>query len=99
MFGCLSADCPLHSVCVGMVKHLTGDYKVTYHPTDDEELTLDFSPPFKKVSLIAELEKILQVTFPPADTLDTEGIMHYWCVLHCFLNVCCRSKTVSVRFM
>jgi lysyl-tRNA synthetase class 2 len=60
------------SMVSGMVKHLTGDYRVTYHPTDDEELTLDFTPPFKRVSLIAELEKVLQVTFPPADTLDTE---------------------------
>jgi lysyl-tRNA synthetase class 2 len=64
------------SMVSGMVKHLTGDYRVTYHPTDDEELTLDFTPPFKRVSLIAELEKVLQVTFPPADTLDTEGTLH-----------------------
>ena len=59
--------------CVGMVKHLTGGYKVTYHPTEDEELILDFTPPFKKVSLISELEKVLKVKFPPAESLDTEG--------------------------
>lgn len=68
---------------------------MTYHPTEDEELTLDFTPPFKKVSLIVELEKALKVKFPPADQLDTEGYHHVIevqcsavCVTCCLLNFC-----------
>lgn len=57
-----------------MVKEITGDYKVTYHPDGPEgkELTLDFSRPWKRVNMIEELEKVYNVTFPPGDQLHTE---------------------------
>ncbi|EAZ63661.2 lysyl-tRNA synthetase [Scheffersomyces stipitis CBS 6054] len=57
-----------------MVKEITGDYKVTYHPDgpQGEALTLDFSRPWKRVNMIEELEKVYNVKFPPGDQLHTE---------------------------
>lgn len=56
-----------------MVKEITGDYKVTYHPEgpEGEALTLDFSRPWKRINMIEELEKIFNVKFPPGDQLHT----------------------------
>ena len=51
----------------GMVKSITGGYKVQYHPKGPEEdpITIDFTPPFKRVKMIPALEEALGVTFPP----------------------------------
>ncbi|ODV79399.1 lysyl-tRNA synthetase [Suhomyces tanzawaensis NRRL Y-17324] len=56
-----------------MVKEITGDYKVPYHPDgpEGEELTLDFSRPWKRINMIEELEKIYNVKFPSGDQLHT----------------------------
>ncbi|XP_034973528.1 lysine--tRNA ligase isoform X2 [Zootoca vivipara] len=58
----------------GMVKHITGSYKVTYHPEgpDGQSYEIDFTPPFRKISMVDELEKILGVTFPATDQFNTE---------------------------
>uniref|UniRef100_A0A8C9XW34 Lysine--tRNA ligase n=1 Tax=Sander lucioperca TaxID=283035 RepID=A0A8C9XW34_SANLU len=52
----------------GMVKHITGGYKVTYHPDGPEgqACEIDFTPPFRRVSMTHDLEKIMGVKFPPA---------------------------------
>mmetsp|Transcript_6022 Transcript_6022/g.5944 ORF Transcript_6022/g.5944 Transcript_6022/m.5944 type:complete len:594 (+) Transcript_6022:43-1824(+) len=57
-----------------MVKEITGDYKVTYHPDgpEGEALTLDFTRPWKRVNMIEELEKVYNVKFPAGDQLHTE---------------------------
>ncbi|KAK6205641.1 uncharacterized protein RJT21DRAFT_118160 [Scheffersomyces amazonensis] len=56
-----------------MVKEITGSYKVTYHPDGPkgEELTLDFTRPWKRVNMIEELEKVYNVKFPAGDQLHT----------------------------
>ncbi|XP_078066791.1 lysine--tRNA ligase isoform X2 [Mustelus asterias] len=58
----------------GMVKHVTGSYKITYHPEGPEgqSYEIDFTPPFKRVSLATDLEKIVGVKFPPPDQYETE---------------------------
>ncbi|KAG7872669.1 hypothetical protein KL938_005247 [Ogataea parapolymorpha] len=57
-----------------MVKEITGDYKIKYHPDgpDGKELTLDFSRPWKRINMIEELEKLFDVKFPPGDQLHTK---------------------------
>lgn len=57
-----------------MVKDITGDYKIKYQPDgpEGEELTLDFSRPWKRVNMIEELEKVYNVKFPPGQELHTE---------------------------
>lgn len=58
-----------------MVKHITGGYKVKYHPEGPEGPTyeIDFTPPFKRVSMTHDLEKEMGVKFPAADTYDSDG--------------------------
>lgn len=57
-----------------MVKEITGDYKITYHPDGPQgkALTLDFARPWKRINMIEELEKILDVKFPPGNKLHDE---------------------------
>ena len=59
----------------GMVKHITGGYKVTYHPDGPEgqAYEIDFTPPFRRVSMTHDLEKIMGVKFPPTDSYDSAG--------------------------
>ena len=59
-----------------MVKHITGGYKIKYHPDgpDGKEFEVDFTPPFKRLRLVEDLEKILGVKFPDPTKFDTEGI-------------------------
>ncbi|KAJ6652491.1 hypothetical protein lerEdw1_011461 [Lerista edwardsae] len=59
----------------GMVKHLTGGHKVTYHPEGPEgpAYEIDFTPPFRKISMVGELEKVLGVKLPTPDQFETEG--------------------------
>ena len=42
----------------GIVKDVTGGYKITYHPQgpDTEGVEIDFTPPWKRYSMIEELE-------------------------------------------
>ena len=42
----------------GIVKDITGDYKIQYHPQgpEGEAVTIDFTPPWKRYSMIEELE-------------------------------------------
>lgn len=58
-----------------MVKHITGEYKVTYHPDGPEgqAYEIDFTPPFRRVSMTHDLEKIMGVKFPPTDSYDSDG--------------------------
>ncbi|XP_055624340.1 lysine--tRNA ligase isoform X2 [Toxorhynchites rutilus septentrionalis] len=57
----------------GMVKSIHGSYKIKYHPEgpDGTEFEIDFTPPFKRVSMISSLEEILKVQFPSATNLNT----------------------------
>ncbi|RCK64439.1 Lysine--tRNA ligase, cytoplasmic [Candida viswanathii] len=57
-----------------MVKEITGDYVIKYHPEgpNGKELTLDFSRPWKRINMIEELEKVYNVKFPAGDQLHTE---------------------------
>jgi len=59
----------------GMVKQLTGGYKVKYHPDgpEGEEFEVDFTPPFQKFPMIPTLEKAMGVKFPSATELHTEA--------------------------
>ncbi|XP_055551725.1 lysine--tRNA ligase isoform X1 [Wyeomyia smithii] len=57
----------------GMVKSIHGSYKIKYHPKgpEDQEFEIDFTPPFKRISMISSLEEALQVKFPVANKLNT----------------------------
>lgn len=50
----------------GMVKAVTGDFVIKYHPDGPggREVTIDFTPPFRRVSMVDGLEEALGVRLP-----------------------------------
>ena len=58
----------------GMAKEVTGSYLVPFHPEGEGEgkpvVTIDFTPPWPRISMCSSLEKRLDVTFPTE--LDSE---------------------------
>lgn len=59
----------------GLVKSLFGTYKIQYHPNPektDEVWEVDFTPPFKRISMIRDLEIELGVKLPCPTTYATE---------------------------
>ncbi len=89
------------SLVSGMVKHITGGYKVKYHPQGPEgvEWEIDFTPPFRRVSMIGELERVLKCTFPPTSTLGTpeaNAFLSDLCKKH---NVDCSAPRTSARLL
>ena len=84
-----------------MVKTVTGGYIIKYHPQghDGPEMVIDFTPPFRRIQMIPELEKILHCTFPDAKTLGTpEGVkfLSDLCYKH---NVDCSPPRTSARLL
>jgi len=53
-----------------MVKNITGSYKIEYR-VDDKPVTIDFTPPFKRISMIEELEKKLDTKFGDLNSDET----------------------------
>ena len=53
---------------------VNGSYIVKHRPNgpDTEEVVeIDFTPPFRRVAMIPELERVLKCKFPAGDTLGT----------------------------
>ncbi|KAK4792802.1 hypothetical protein SAY86_023237 [Trapa natans] len=50
----------------GMVKELTGGYKIKYHANglDKEPIEIDFTPPFRRIDMVEELEKAAGLNIP-----------------------------------
>jgi len=89
------------SLISGLVKHLTGGYKIQYHPEGKEgpALDIDFSTPWKRFDMIGELEKQLGVTFPKGEELDsdeTNKFLRDLCVKH---NVDCSEPRTNARLL
>jgi lysyl-tRNA synthetase, class II len=71
----------------GMVKAIHGSYKIKYHPDglEGEEVEIDFTPPFRRVSMLKTLEQVLKVKFPAADKLATKEfnqLLDQLCIKH-----------------
>ncbi|CAG9839031.1 unnamed protein product [Diabrotica balteata] len=84
----------------GMVKSIHGSYKIQYHPNgpdDDQVVEIDFTPPFKRVSIISTLEKELNVKFP-ADLTSSEAqkFLNDLCIKH---NVECTPPRTANRLL
>ncbi|EPS66881.1 hypothetical protein M569_07895, partial [Genlisea aurea] len=56
----------------GMVLELTGGYKIKYHANGlgQDPIEIDFTPPFRRVDMIEELEKIANLDIPKDLTSD-----------------------------
>jgi len=61
----------------GLVKNITGGYKIQYSPKPGApEVEIDFTPPFKRISMMEGLEEAMGVTLPALDDpeIDTKLI-------------------------
>lgn len=88
----------------GMVKSLFGTYKIQYHPNQSDEggkgepIEVDFTPPFRRMSMLAELQKTLGVTFPKMD-LQTEEARKYLDDLCVKQGVECSNPRTTARLL
>ncbi|KAJ1570037.1 hypothetical protein HK096_004830 [Nowakowskiella sp. JEL0078] len=85
----------------GMVKHLTGGYKIKYHPNGIEDpktvWNIDFTPPFRRYNMIEELERILETKFPDKlNTPEAAKFLDALCIKH---NVDCGAPRTVVRML
>ncbi|KAJ1991890.1 lysyl-tRNA synthetase [Dimargaris cristalligena] len=85
----------------GMVKELTGGYKVTYHPQGpgSEPVEIDFSPPFRRINMIEGLEERLNVKFPAPDQLHTDETNKFLIDLCAKNNVECSAPRTNARLL
>jgi lysyl-tRNA synthetase class 2 len=45
-----------------LVKSINGSYKVKIHPEEGQEVEIDFTPPFRRIRMLPDLEKELGVS-------------------------------------
>ncbi|XP_065423770.1 lysine--tRNA ligase isoform X2 [Chrysemys picta bellii] len=85
----------------GMVKHITGSYKVTYHPDgpDGHACEIDFTPPFRKISMVCELERILGVKLPATDHFETEETRKFFDAICVERGVECPPPRTTARLL
>ncbi|CAO1424330.1 unnamed protein product [Diamesa hyperborea] len=85
----------------GMVMSIHGSYKIKYQPDgpEGEEVEVDFTPPFKRVSMLSTLESILKVKFPSAESLTTKESNDFFsqlCIKH---QVECPAPRTTARLL
>lgn len=83
----------------GMVKDITGGYKITYHPDGPEGdgVEIDFTPPFRRISMCSGLEKALGVTLPKdLDSEEARVFLADLCKKH---NVECPPPQTTARLL
>lgn len=85
----------------GMVKSIHGTYKIKYHPDglDGEATEIDFTPPFRRVSMIKTLEEILKVKFPSALELHTKETNQFFDALCKKHEVECPAPRTTARLL
>ncbi|KAJ2852708.1 lysyl-tRNA synthetase [Coemansia brasiliensis] len=85
----------------GMVMYMFGTYKVEYHKNGPNEppLVIDFTPPFRRISMIEGLEQALGVKFPPAvelHTAETNQFLSDLCIKH---DIDCSAPRTNARLL
>jgi lysyl-tRNA synthetase class 2 len=56
----------------GLVKHIHGSYKTTYHTMKGETFEVNWEAPWRRIDMIPTLEELIGEKFPPAVELHTE---------------------------
>ena len=87
----------------GMVFSIFGKYKIVFHKRgeesseDSEAVEIDFSPPFRRVSMVQELEKQLNVKFPEdLGSAEANAFLVQLCRTH---HVKCSPPTTTPRLL
>lgn len=73
-----------------MVLEIKGSYKIQYHAEgpENDPIEIDFTPPWRRISMVGELEKVLEVTIPK-DLYSEEARQ--------FLEKLCADKNVECK--
>ena len=83
-----------------MVLDINGSYIVKHHPDEDNPdkvLEINFEPPFKRLSMLEELEKILKIKFPKElGAKSTTKFCDDLCKKH---NVTCSPPRTTARLL
>ncbi|KAK6188771.1 hypothetical protein SNE40_004882 [Patella caerulea] len=89
------------SLVSGLVKSLFGGYKVNFHPDgpEGEAHEIDFTPPFKRISLVSELERILKRKFPDPQTFDKPEARQFLDELCREVGVECTAPRTTARLL
>jgi lysyl-tRNA synthetase class 2 len=71
----------------GMVKEITGSYIIKFHPDPEKQpekvLDIDFTPPWRRISMMEELEKELGVALPKDfESMETQHFYEEQCKKH-----------------
>jgi len=81
----------------GMIFNIKNSYQIKINPEQGKEITIDFSRPFKRVDMIEELEKKLNVKFPEDLSSDeTNKFLLDVCMKN---NVVCSPPTTTSRLI
>ncbi|KAI1724237.1 tRNA synthetases class II (D, K and n) domain-containing protein [Ditylenchus destructor] len=85
-----------------MVMNIHGKYQLEYKPEGPDGETVynvDFTPPFKRVYMYEELEKIAGMKLPSPDTLDTPETRDFFDKLARDKNVDCPAPRTTARLL
>ena len=84
-----------------MVKKITGGYKITFHPDgpEGEAWEVDFTPPFRRFDMVADLEKALGVKFPDTEKFDDPSTRDFLDKLCVQKGVECSSPRTTARLL
>jgi lysyl-tRNA synthetase, class II len=86
----------------GLVYHIFGSYKINYHikgRESSELVEIDFTPPFKRMSMIEDLEREIGVNFPSADTYEKPEYRDFLDKLCEKLSVPCSEPRTTTRLL
>ncbi|KAH7852339.1 hypothetical protein Vadar_023635 [Vaccinium darrowii] len=83
----------------GMVKELTGGYKVKYHANglENDPIEIDFTPPFRRIDMIEELEKMANLSIPK--DLSSDEANKYLADACMKFDVKCRPPLTTARLL
>lgn len=84
-----------------MVKEITGSFIIKFHPDPDNNptqvLDIDFTPPWRRINMLEELEKCLGVPFPAdIESKEAEAFFDQQCKLH---KVDCSNPRTTIRLI
>lgn len=83
----------------GMVKELTGGYKIKFHANgmDKEPIEIDFTPPFRRIDMIEELERMANLDIPK--DLSSEAANKYLVDACAKFDVACPPPQTTSRLL
>ncbi|KAF7148744.1 hypothetical protein RHSIM_Rhsim03G0265300 [Rhododendron simsii] len=83
----------------GMVKEVTGGYKVKYHANglESDPIEIDFTPPFRRIDMIEELEKMANLSIPK--DLSSDEANKYLADACMKFDIRCRPPLTTARLL